>query len=261
VCPPQSQATFQQCRRIVAADGTFLTGRFILTLLLAVSIDANGHNVILAWAIVESENRGSWEYFLRLLRRCIPEVASEPCVFISDRDKGLQEADKVLGDNLLRAYCCKHIEGNLKDKFGGKGGLPALFWKAARARLPSSFEYHMQKIATINLAAKEYLQAIDPVLWAVAYFPKTRYGHLTQNIAESVNAILKNDRTLSITDLLDAIWHRVMADRASRFAEANKQAQMNLKFTAACQTQLEYSRKWMGSNTVSLKYSYLCSRY
>jgi hypothetical protein len=35
-------------RRIVAADGTFLTGRFVLTLLLAVGIDANGHNVILA---------------------------------------------------------------------------------------------------------------------------------------------------------------------------------------------------------------------
>ena len=77
---------------------------------------------------------------------------------------------------------------------------------------------------TINIAAKEYLQAIDPVMWAVAYFPITRYGHLTQNIAESVNAILKNDHTLSITDLLDAIGHQVMADRASRFAEANKQA-------------------------------------
>jgi hypothetical protein len=43
-----------------------------------------------------------------------------------------------------------------------------------------------------------------------------------------------------------------MAERASQLAEANKQAQMNQKFTAACQTKLEYSRKWMGSNTVSL---------
>jgi len=87
VCPLHSRTTFQQLRRIVAADGTFLTGRFVLTLLLAVGIDANGHNVILAWAVVESENRDSWECFLRLLRRCIPEIASEPCVFISDREK------------------------------------------------------------------------------------------------------------------------------------------------------------------------------
>jgi len=239
-------------RRIVAADGTFLTGRFVLTLLLAVGIDANGHNVILAWAVVESENRDSWEYFLRLLRRCIPEITSVPCVFISDRDKGLQEADAVLGRNCLRAYCCRHIEGNLKDKFGGKAGLLALFWKAASARLPSGFDHYIGKIAAINPAAVEYLQAIEPTLWAVAHFPGTRHGHLTQNIAESVNAILKEDRTLSITDLLDAIWYRVMADRSLRLEEARKQARLNRKFTAYCQTKLEYSRKWMGSNTVSL---------
>jgi hypothetical protein len=48
VCPPTSQTTFQHLRHLIAADGTFLTGRFSLTLLLAVGIDANGQNVILA---------------------------------------------------------------------------------------------------------------------------------------------------------------------------------------------------------------------
>ena len=84
----------------MAIDGIFLTGRFVQVLLLAVGIDANGHNVILAWAVVESENEASWGYFLRLLRRSIPEVSSERCVLISDRDKGLIEADTVLGDRV-----------------------------------------------------------------------------------------------------------------------------------------------------------------
>jgi hypothetical protein len=127
VYPPTSRLTFQHFRRIVIVDGTFLTGRFKLTLLLAVGVDADGRNVILAWAIVESENASSWEYFLRLLRRSIPEITSEWCVFILDYDKGLIEADVVLGDNYVRAYYCKHIEGNLKDGFGAKGGLMALF--------------------------------------------------------------------------------------------------------------------------------------
>jgi hypothetical protein len=48
-------------------------------------------------------------------------------VFILDRNKGLIEADVVLGEYCLRAYCCKHLEGNLKDKFVAKVGLPALF--------------------------------------------------------------------------------------------------------------------------------------
>ena len=62
----------------------------------------------------------------------------------------------------------------------------------------------MQKIAAINVAAEEYLQAIDP-LWAVAHFPGMQYDHLTQNIAESVNVILKDDCMLSITNLLNAM--------------------------------------------------------
>jgi len=37
------------------------------------------------------------------------------------------EADTVLGEHCLRAYCCKYLEGNLKDKFGAKAGLPAMF--------------------------------------------------------------------------------------------------------------------------------------
>jgi transposase-like protein len=128
--------------------------------LLAVGIDADGRNVILAWAVVESENRDSWEYFLRLLRRCIPEIISERCVFISDRDKGLVEADVLLGENCVRAYCCKHIEGNLKDTYGAKDGLMALFWRAARARLPTAFEHWIDKIAACNPAAALYLHAI-----------------------------------------------------------------------------------------------------
>jgi transposase-like protein len=239
-------------RRLVAADGTFLTGRFVLTLLLAIGIDADGRNVILAWAVVESENRDSWEYFLRLLRRCIPEVSSEPCVFVSDRDKGLLEADAVLGEHCLRAYCCKHLEGNLKDQFGAKAGLPALFWKVARARLPSGFEHHMAKIDVVNPAAAQYLRSIPAELWAVAYFPKTRYSHLTSNIAEFVNKILREDRSLSIIELLDAIWHRVMTDRASRLRDAQKQARDAIIWTSYCRTKLEYGRKWAHSNKVSL---------
>jgi transposase-like protein len=49
--------------RIFAADGTFLKGRFIQQLLLAVGVNANGNTLILARAIVKSENEDSWQYF------------------------------------------------------------------------------------------------------------------------------------------------------------------------------------------------------
>jgi hypothetical protein len=194
VCPAVSREAFRHLRRFVAVDGTFLKGRFVLTLLLAVSIDADGRNVILAWAVVESENRASWEYFLRHLRQAIPEVSSERCVLISDRDKGLLEADLVLGNNIARAWCCRHIESNLRDKAGGKDGLLALFWRAARARSLAAFDYWMEKILVVNPIAHDYLRGIPLVMWASAHFPGTRFGHLTQNVAESVNRVLRDDR-------------------------------------------------------------------
>ena len=96
ICPAQSRTSFQLCRRFLAVDGTFLKARFILTLLLAVGIDADGRNLLLAWGVVESENRDSWEWFFHHLWRAIPEVSMEACTLVSDRDKGLDEAEQVL---------------------------------------------------------------------------------------------------------------------------------------------------------------------
>lgn len=48
VCPAESRASYTLCRRFVVVDGTFLKARFVLILLLAVGIDANGETLVLA---------------------------------------------------------------------------------------------------------------------------------------------------------------------------------------------------------------------
>lgn len=74
ISPAEAQLSFQQCRRFVAVDGTFCKTRFVQTLLIAVSIDANSHIVLLAWAVVDSENKDAWEYFMFHLKRAIPQI-------------------------------------------------------------------------------------------------------------------------------------------------------------------------------------------
>lgn len=250
VCPSCSRRTFQYSRRFVAVDGTFLKGRFALTLLVAVGIDANGNNVLLAWAIVESENKSSWEYFFHHLRIAIPEISSEICVLVSDRDKGLAEADSVLGPNVIRGYCCKHIESNIRDKFSAKEGLLKLFWEAARARSEATFDYRMQKIRDVNPRAYEYISSIDPRTWATAHFPVARFGHLTSNVAESVNKVVREDRGLPVTDLLNELWHRVMNDRYDRLEEARRQQRQGAVVTPLCATVISRDRKWATANSV-----------
>jgi hypothetical protein len=65
----------------------------------------NRNSIILAWAVVESENEELWRYFFRHLVEAILELTEEETVFISDRDKGLRAADDELGENILRAVC------------------------------------------------------------------------------------------------------------------------------------------------------------
>jgi hypothetical protein len=57
---------------------------------------------------------------------------------------------------------------------------------------------------------------------------------------------------MSITELLNAIWHRVMELQASRLVEAQKQTEEGCKYTSFCQTKLVYTCKWTQSNQVHM---------
>lgn len=91
ICPHQSQQSFTQMRKLMAVDGTFLKAWFVQTLLLAVGIDGNGKNLLLAWAVIESENKSLWKWFLTCLWKAIPDYSGMD--LISDHNKGLLAAD------------------------------------------------------------------------------------------------------------------------------------------------------------------------
>lgn len=249
----QSQGTFQLFRRFIAVDGTFLKGRFVQVLLLAVGIDANGHNTVLAWGVVESENRSSWEWFFLHLRRAIPQISTEACTVISDRDKGLLEAERILGPTVKTAWCCLHILANYKK--AGFAAVSTMFWAIARARTPQDFEYMMAKLEEAKPEAATWLRATDVAKWAEAYFVGRRYGHDTSNIVESVNKALVEERELPILQLLDTIWHRVMDERATRLTIATKAIIDGFTYTPFCAGLVMESRQWARTNQVSTLFS------
>lgn len=99
-----------------------------MTLLLAVGIDANGPNTLLAWAVVEIESASSFRYFLDHLKIGLPQMNNELMVIISDRDKGLNGKNAHLGlsEEVFHVNCCHHIKENIIKGRGGK--TLTLFW-------------------------------------------------------------------------------------------------------------------------------------
>ena len=71
ISPSACRKIFRSCPRIVACDGTFTKSKFRQTLLFAVTIDGNDE-VVLAWALVESENEDTWSFFLKEQKWYVP---------------------------------------------------------------------------------------------------------------------------------------------------------------------------------------------
>ena len=56
----QTEHAFQFCRSVVLVDGTFLTGKYRGTLMIAAAVDPEDQIVPMAFALAEGENNESW---------------------------------------------------------------------------------------------------------------------------------------------------------------------------------------------------------
>jgi hypothetical protein len=131
----------------------------------------------------------------------------ETTTLISDRNKGLQAADDKLG-YVKRALCTQHIAANVQAKFGIEPRRK--FVAVTYARTEEQWDKAMDTLREPHSGAFMYVTGIDHTLWAAPFMEAKRWRHMASNIVESVNATLKPDRSLSIIDLLEAIWNRTV---------------------------------------------------
>jgi hypothetical protein len=62
-------AGFAHCRPAISVDGTFLTGKYKCTFMVAIGKTAENQLLPLAFALVEGENNKSWKWFHSLVRK------------------------------------------------------------------------------------------------------------------------------------------------------------------------------------------------
>nr|XP_051221541.1 uncharacterized protein LOC127339766 [Lolium perenne] len=266
---PQAIQAFQHCRPVLSIDGTFLTGKYKGTLLLAIAADANNQLLPIAYALVESENKDSWFWFLCCLK--ISVVGNRPNVcIISDRNTGLLsvlEFMKVAQDpdwgwpDLETRWCMRHLAANFYSKFKNKdwfklfkrmcmqkteekmnaiwSGINAEIEKAA---LPQRTD-RRGNTRTVNLSTWISESCPDLTKWALCHDSGARYGIMTTNMSEVYNGVLKGVRALPITALITETWNRTLSYFADRVQVANARDALNKPWSEKMQRHLDEKAK------------------
>jgi MULE transposase domain/SWIM zinc finger len=196
-------------------DATFIKNSIGGTLLVACLKDGNNNIMVVAIAVVSSENEANWRWFLQHLRTHLPGT---PAFIISDRDKGLGAAARVF-EAVPHFYCFRHVMENFNARFKDRE-LKDKAWGIAKAVSVREFDRAVASVRALRPESIPWLEAIGFDKLTLVRSPVCRYGVVTSNNAESVNSRIREDRGLPILELLLRLEQMVVTDRTMRFQEA-----------------------------------------
>ncbi|GJU27546.1 mutator type transposase [Tanacetum coccineum] len=131
----------RKCHKPV--DGNTYTDNFYI--LIVVGVDPNYGIYHLAYAIVESENKQAWPWFLDCLRDELELVRNLNFTFVTDKQKGLIPALAETFPYVEHRFCLKHIYDNMKLQWRGQQ-FKDLLWKCAIATTVSYFNRNMEEL-------------------------------------------------------------------------------------------------------------------
>ncbi|WMV07248.1 hypothetical protein MTR67_000633 [Solanum verrucosum] len=112
ICFDPLKKTFQNCRKCISLDGCFLKGVCRGQLLVVVAKDGNNQMLPLAWAVVEYEKKGTWTWFIKLLKEVLGLGDGEDLTLITDMQKGLIGAILNILPVAEHRMCARHILAN-----------------------------------------------------------------------------------------------------------------------------------------------------
>ncbi|XP_019256282.1 PREDICTED: uncharacterized protein LOC109234669 [Nicotiana attenuata] len=163
---------------------------------------AYGQILPLAYAIVDSENDASWEWFFVQFRETYGQ--REGMCIVSDRHDGIWRATSIIYLEVPHCACMFHMWNNIKTNFRkSQKQIKEVYFALARAYIVEEFNRHMAELEAIDSRVKTYLMDIVYDKWSRAHSKANRTMTMTSNIAKLVNAANKHARDLPVVNLLD----------------------------------------------------------
>ncbi|KAL4286720.1 hypothetical protein AHAS_Ahas19G0114400 [Arachis hypogaea] len=121
------KAFLGRCRPFICLDGIFLKRYYGGQQLTAIGQDANNHIYLIAYAIVTTETKDSWKWFIQLLQEDLGDGTSHGFSFMSDQQKGLIPTLQKVMPGSHHRFCSRHIWKNFAKKWNGLDFKGALF--------------------------------------------------------------------------------------------------------------------------------------
>ncbi|KAF7814527.1 uncharacterized protein G2W53_028496 [Senna tora] len=174
-----------QLKPMLQVDETFLYGKFKHSLLIAMGQDGNRNIVPVTFALVEGETESAWSWFLWRLREHVAK-----------------DREPLLGHNV---FCIRHVASNLNSKFRNKV-IRALLMKAGHKYTDRGCQRRLDGIRLLNKEGADWIDKIPRQKWALAYEEGRRYSHMTTNLTECMNGVLKGVHCLPVTALVQATF-------------------------------------------------------
>ncbi|PKI69589.1 hypothetical protein CRG98_010002 [Punica granatum] len=135
-------------------------------LLFAVSQDGNNSFYVIAYGIVNVENKENWIWFLENLVNDLGDPVEKGFTFISDKQKGLDSALELVCHGAPHRYCCRHIFANFIKKFSNTLEYERAFWACAKATTQRHFAEAMMVFDRLNKDAAKWLNDIPADRWS-----------------------------------------------------------------------------------------------
>ncbi|KAL3531259.1 hypothetical protein ACH5RR_010581 [Cinchona calisaya] len=199
------------CRPLIGLDRTVLKSKYLGTMLFATGFDGDGALFPLAFGVVDEENDENWLWFLLELHNLL-ETNTENMprlTILSDRRKSITDAVEANFPSAFHGFCLRHLSESFRKEFNNTM-LVNFLWEAANALTLAEFENRIHEIGEMSQEANYWIRRVPPRLWATSHFEGTRFGHLTANIAESLNSWILEASALPIIQMMECIRRQLM---------------------------------------------------
>ncbi|XP_078151905.1 uncharacterized protein LOC144547193 [Carex rostrata] len=249
---------FGYLRPVISIDAAFLSGRYEGRLLMACGYNAENQLLPLAFAIVQKENEDNWGWFLHWLRINVIGVNIFVCV-ISDQHKGIKAALKPEygwdSDNFVHRYCIQHVADNLVQACGKDAWYGTRFKLGARKKKPRRLKEMFEDFAMQNPRCNVFLRRVGKVrpndVMEQSNFDKIfqtcdggyRFGIMTTNGSESLNAVFKESRMLPVAALVEETFYKCNSWFVQRRQAAMEQRDAGKPFSERVHVKL--AKRWV----------------